>query len=47
MEIDFLGGIPRSQVEEAQRNIVDKIRTLEATGRLVINRDFKEEEILE
>jgi len=33
------------QVEEAQRNIVDKIRTLEATGQLVIS--FKEEEIVE
>jgi len=46
LEMDLLGAIPRSQVEEAQRHIVDKIRTLEATGQLTINRDFEEEELV-
>jgi len=35
LEIDLLGAIPRSQVEEARRNIVDKIRALAATDRLI------------
>jgi len=46
LEIDLLV-VTRSQSEEAQRYIVEKIRTLESTGRLTINRDFKEEEVLE
>jgi len=46
LEMELLGPIPRSQAEEAQRNIVDKIRTLENAGQLTINRDFKEEELV-
>jgi len=42
-----LGPIPFSQVEEARRNIVDKIRALKDAGQLTIRRDFEEERIAE
>ena len=46
MEIELLGGIPTSQVNEARRRILDAIRELEANGEITVSRSLVEEEII-
>jgi flagellar motor switch protein FliG len=45
-EVDLLGAVRLTQVEEAQQSVIRKIRQLEEQGQIVVHRSGSEEELV-